>query len=99
MDRSDIERIARMEAQLNQLAEKVEKILEMMEDYNSHQYECEKKFVKTEMFPSLWDSNMKRWESEKLQKTSNLLNFLNNAYRLILALAGIVIIINQTINK
>lgn len=97
-DTQYIERITRLEEKVDQLTTKVDKIYELMEDYNSHQYECEKKFVKKDD-PSYFNENMKRYENEKIDKGNRLMTFINNAYKLIITIAGVVIILTQIFNQ
>lgn len=99
MERDDIERITRMEEQLNQLSEMMKKILLLLETFNSHPYECEKKFLKKEEFEDEFDKSMIRYQEKSLQRKNNLLNFVNNAYKLIVTIAVIVMAYNQYIQK
>lgn len=99
MERDDIERITRMEEQLIQLSEKMEKILLLLENLKSHPYECEKKFLKKEEFEDEFDKNMIRYQEKSLQRKNNLLNFINNAYKLIVTIAVIAITFHQFIQK
>lgn len=99
IERDDIERIARMEAKLDVIEEKVDKFLKINEDYRNHPYECEKKFVKTEDLPDLFDKHMIRYQEKNLQRKNNILNFVNNAYKLIVTIAVIVMAYNQYIQK
>ncbi|MBP7563693.1 MAG: hypothetical protein KA886_07875 [Candidatus Cloacimonetes bacterium] len=99
MERDDIERITRMEEKIDNIGEKVDKFLEIAEDYRNHPYECEKKFVKREDFETEFDKNMIRYQEKTLQRKNNLLNFINNTYKLIVTIAVIIITFNQIIAK
>ena len=99
MERTDIERITRMEEKIDNLNAKVDKFLESADDYNSRQYECEKKFVKVEDFRSHWNENMTRYQSESLQRKNNYISFINNAYKLIVTVAVIILTFKQFLVK
>jgi uncharacterized protein (UPF0335 family) len=95
-DTQYIERITRLEEKVDQLTTKVDKIYELMEDYNSHQYECEKKFVRKDD-PSYFNENMKRYENERIDKGNRLMTYFTNIYKLSMIAVGAILIVKQFI--
>ena len=100
-----IERIATIEAdikhisnQMKEQKEQIEMISNKLDIFNSHRLECDRTFVK-HTDSSYFDKNIKRYENEKLQKTNTLVTLWNNAYKLIITIAGVIIIINNFITK
>ena len=98
MERADIERLAKMETKLESIETQLSKVLEKLDDHVTVSLDCEQKFVRHDD-PSYFDKNIKRYENERLSKSRTLLNILNQLYKLIISIAGIVIIINNVINK
>jgi len=100
-----IERIATIETDLKYIShqmkeqkETIEMISNKLDIFNSHKLECDRTYVK-HTDSSYFDKNIKRYENDKLQKTNTLVTIWNNAYRLIITIAGVIIIINNLIQK
>lgn len=98
MERTDIERLAKMETKLESIETQLSKVLEKLDDHAATALDCEQKFVRQDD-PSYFDRNIKRYENEKLSKSNTLLNILNQLYKLIISVAGIIIIINNVLSK
>ena len=105
LDTKLAERIAKIETNLEHISqqmreqkEQIEMISNKLDIFNSHKLECDRTYVK-HTDSSYFDKNIKRYENEKLQKTSTLVTIWNNSYKLILTVAGVIIIINNIINK
>lgn len=96
MDRTDIERLTKMETKLEEIEKQLTKILEKLEGHAQTELDCDSKFVKQDD-DNYWDRNMKRYESEKLSRSNTILSVINHLYKLIIAVAGIIIIVNNAI--
>lgn len=99
------ERLARIETVIDHIQgsideqkEQVGLIHNKLDIFNSHKIECERTFVK-HIDSSYFDRNMKRYEEEKLKKHNILLSIANNFYKFVIAIAGIIVIINNFIQK
>jgi flagellar motor switch protein FliG len=99
------ERLARIETVIDHIQgsideqkEQVGLIHNKLDIFNSHKIECERTFVK-HIDSSYFDRNMKRYEDEKLKKHNILLSIANNFYKFVIAIAGIIVIINNFIQK
>jgi len=99
------ERLARIETVVEHIQGSIEEQKEQvglihnkLDIFNSHKIECERTFVK-HIDTSYFDRNMKRYEDEKLKKNNLLLSIANNFYKFVIAIAGIIVIVNNFIQK
>lgn len=99
------ERLARIETVVDHIQgsieeqkEQVRLIHNKLDIFNSHKIECERTFVK-HIDSSYFDRNMKRYEDEKLKKHNVLLSIANNFYKFVIAIAGIIVIANNFMQK
>ena len=88
------ERLAKIETKIEHIQESVGDLKEQIQELNNKLDISN--FVKKDD-PSYFSECMKKYENDILNRTNTLTSIWNNAYKLIIAVAGIVIIINNLI--